>query len=48
MTGVQTCALPIYTGFIYLVGKDGRYLGFLPPGSTPDAIADAIRARLGP
>ena len=36
-----------HTGFIYLVGKDGRYLGFLPPGSTPDAIADAIRARIG-
>jgi cytochrome oxidase Cu insertion factor (SCO1/SenC/PrrC family) len=36
-----------HTGFIYLVGKDGRYLGFLPPGSSPDAIADAIRARLG-
>jgi cytochrome oxidase Cu insertion factor (SCO1/SenC/PrrC family) len=36
-----------HTGFIYLVGKDGRYLGFLPPGSTPDAIADAIRTRLG-
>src|SRR5260370_39759144 len=37
-----------HTGFIYLVGKDGRYLGFLPPGLAPDAIADAIRARLGP
>jgi cytochrome oxidase Cu insertion factor (SCO1/SenC/PrrC family) len=37
-----------HTGFIYLVGKDGRYLGFLPPGLTPDAIADAIRTRLGP
>ena len=37
-----------HTGFIYLIGTDGRYLGFLPPGSTPDAIADAIRARLGP
>jgi protein SCO1/2 len=36
-----------HTGFIYLVGRDGRYLGFLPPGSSPDAIADAIRARLG-
>jgi cytochrome oxidase Cu insertion factor (SCO1/SenC/PrrC family) len=36
-----------HTGFIYLVGKDGQYLGFLPPGSTPDAIADAIRVRLG-
>jgi len=36
-----------HTGFIYLVGKDGRYLGFLPPGLAPDAIADAIRTRLG-
>ena len=36
-----------HTGFIYLVGRDGRYLGFLPPGLAPDAIADAIRARLG-
>jgi protein SCO1/2 len=36
-----------HTGFIYLLGKDGRYLGFLPPGLAPDAIADAIRARLG-
>lgn len=37
-----------HTGFIYLVGRDGRYLGFLPPGLAPDAIADAIRTRLGP
>jgi protein SCO1/2 len=37
-----------HTGFIYLVGKDGRYLGFLPPGLAPDAIAEAIRIRLGP
>jgi cytochrome oxidase Cu insertion factor (SCO1/SenC/PrrC family) len=36
-----------HTGFIYLIGKDGRYLGFLPPGVTPDEIADAIRTRLG-
>jgi cytochrome oxidase Cu insertion factor (SCO1/SenC/PrrC family) len=36
-----------HTGFIYLVGKDGHYLGFLPPGATPDSIAGAIRARLG-
>jgi protein SCO1/2 len=37
-----------HTGFIYLVSKDGRYLGFLPPGLAPGAIADAIRTRLGP
>ena len=36
-----------HTGFIYLISKDGRYLGFLPPGVSPDEIADAIRARLG-
>jgi protein SCO1 len=36
-----------HTGFIYLIGKDGRYLGFLPPGVPPDEIADAIRTRLG-
>jgi cytochrome oxidase Cu insertion factor (SCO1/SenC/PrrC family) len=35
-----------HTGFIYLVGADGRYAGFLPPGLSPDEIADAIRARL--
>jgi cytochrome oxidase Cu insertion factor (SCO1/SenC/PrrC family) len=37
-----------HTGFIYLVGKDGRYRGFLPPGASPDAIADAIRTQLEP
>jgi len=37
-----------HTGFVYLVGADGRYLGFLPPGLAPDAIADAIRAQLQP
>jgi cytochrome oxidase Cu insertion factor (SCO1/SenC/PrrC family) len=37
-----------HTGFIYLIGKDGQYLGFLPPGLAPEEIADAIRTRLGP
>jgi cytochrome oxidase Cu insertion factor (SCO1/SenC/PrrC family) len=37
-----------HSGFIYLVGADGRYLGFLPPGLASDAIADAILARLRP
>jgi cytochrome oxidase Cu insertion factor (SCO1/SenC/PrrC family) len=35
-----------HTAFIYLVGPDGRYLGFLPPGTPPDRIADAARAHL--
>src|SRR6516225_6282058 len=32
-----------HTGFIYLVGKDGRYLDFLPPGTPPERIVEAIR-----
>jgi len=36
-----------HTGFVYLVGKDGRYRGFLPPGSSPQDIRDALRAELG-
>jgi protein SCO1/2 len=35
-----------HTGFIYLVGKDGRYLGFLPPGTPPDQIAGTVRSQL--
>ena len=35
-----------HTGFIYLVGKDGRYLGFLPPGSSPERIVAAVREKL--
>ena len=35
-----------HTGFIYLVGKDGRYLGFLPPGLSPDQIVEAIGTQL--
>jgi len=37
-----------HTGFIYVVGKDGRFLGYLPPGASPDDISDAIRSQLGP
>jgi len=35
-----------HTGFVYVVGKDGRYLRFLPPGLAPGEIAEAIRAHL--
>jgi protein SCO1/2 len=31
-----------HTGFIYLVGRDGRYLGFFPPGTTPDRLVAVI------
>jgi len=32
-----------HTGFIYVVGPDGRYRGFLPPQIAPDQIAEAVR-----
>jgi protein SCO1/2 len=35
-----------HTGFIYVVGRDGRYRGFLPPGTSPEGIAEAVRQRL--
>jgi cytochrome oxidase Cu insertion factor (SCO1/SenC/PrrC family) len=35
-----------HTGFIYVVGPDGRYRGFLPPQLAPDQIAEAIRPQL--
>jgi cytochrome oxidase Cu insertion factor (SCO1/SenC/PrrC family) len=35
-----------HTGFIYLVGKDGRYRGFLPPGTPPEQIVGVVRSQL--
>lgn len=35
-----------HTGFIYLVGKDGRYRGFLPPGTPPEQIVRVVRSQL--
>ncbi|MBV8838358.1 MAG: SCO family protein [Alphaproteobacteria bacterium] len=35
-----------HTGFVYLVGKDGRYRRFLEPGTPPEKIAAAVRAEL--
>ncbi|MFL4999107.1 MAG: SCO family protein [Xanthobacteraceae bacterium] len=35
-----------HTGFIYVVGPEGRYRGFLPPQLAPEQIADAIRPHL--
>jgi protein SCO1 len=36
-----------HTGFIYLVGRDGKYLGFFPPGTTPERIVEIINQQLG-
>jgi cytochrome oxidase Cu insertion factor (SCO1/SenC/PrrC family) len=35
-----------HAGFIYLVGADGRYLGFFPPGTLPDRMAATLRTEL--
>jgi cytochrome oxidase Cu insertion factor (SCO1/SenC/PrrC family) len=35
-----------HTGFIYVVGRDGRYRGFLPPGTSPEGIVEAVRRQL--
>ena len=32
-----------HSAFIYLMDRAGQYLGFFPPGTPPDRIADAIR-----
>lgn len=36
-----------HTGFIYLMGRDGDYLGFFPPGTPADRMAEVIRKQLG-
>ena len=32
-----------HSAFIYLIGRGGEYLGFFPPGTPPDRMADVIR-----
>jgi len=35
-----------HSSFIYLVGRDGHYQGFLPPGTSAERMVDAIRPYL--
>lgn len=35
-----------HTAFIYLMGADGSYVGFFPPGTTSERIADALRKQM--
>jgi protein SCO1 len=35
-----------HSAFIYLVDADGRYVGFLPPGTSPDRLVEVIRLYL--
>ena len=35
-----------HSGVIYLMGRDGKYLGFMPPQTTPDRLANILRRYL--
>jgi len=35
-----------HSAFIYLVDADGRYVGFLPPGTSADRLVEAVRPHL--
>jgi len=32
-----------HSAFLYVINRDGRYLGFFPPATPPDRMADVIR-----
>ncbi|MES5487919.1 SCO family protein [Bradyrhizobium sp. INPA03-11B] len=36
-----------HTAYIYLMDRDGSYLGFFPPGTSADRMVEIIRPRLG-
>jgi cytochrome oxidase Cu insertion factor (SCO1/SenC/PrrC family) len=36
-----------HAGVIYLMGGDGTYLGFMPPQTNPDRLAEVLRKNLG-
>ena len=35
-----------HTGMIYLMGRDGEYLGFMPPQTNPDRLTEVLRKYL--
>src|SRR5262245_6948035 len=35
-----------HSAFIYLIDADGRYVGFLPPGTSPNRIVELLRPYL--
>jgi protein SCO1/2 len=36
-----------HSAFIYLMGRDGAYLGFFPPGTSADLMAGSLRPLVG-
>lgn len=37
-----------HSSFIYLMGADGQYLGFFPPGTSPERIAETLKRYVAP
>jgi len=37
-----------HSGVIYLLGRDGKYLGFMPPQTAPDHLIEILRRYLTP
>ena len=35
-----------HTGVIYLMGRDGQYLGFMPPQTSPERLTEVLREYL--
>ncbi len=35
-----------HSSFIFLIGREGQYLGFFPPGTPPDRLVEVIRSYL--
>src|SRR3954452_4659603 len=35
-----------HAGLIYLIASDGKYLGFMPPQTNPDRLAEVLRKNL--
>ncbi|HWZ05356.1 MAG TPA: SCO family protein, partial [Bradyrhizobium sp.] len=35
-----------HTGVIYLMGREGEYLGFMPPQTNPEKLTEVLRKNL--
>ena len=35
-----------HAGVIYLMGRNGEYLGFMPPQTNPDQLTEVLRKNL--
>jgi protein SCO1/2 len=46
MDGTQRNYTVDHTAFTYFIGRNGQYLGFLPPGTDPDRLAQVLREYL--